>query len=198
MKNVMKIGLALAMFMTAFAVRANDTDAYLSVRSGIGKLVNFTINNDKAQVAIYSANGEVIYSENLKAKDGRINRTYDLASFPTGTYYLEAETGTKVARYEIRINEKTAAVSQKAIAEVFKPVFSNKDGLVTVSIKNTEKTPVAIRLYDENNVELYNETFAAGAENVAKTFDTNKVSTNKFTFVTTYDNKMFVETIAAR
>ncbi len=48
MKNVVKLGLALAVFLTAFGVRANDTDFSVSVRSGLGKLINFSINNTRS------------------------------------------------------------------------------------------------------------------------------------------------------
>lgn len=197
MKNVVKFGLALAVFLTAFGVRANDADFSVSVRSGLGKLINFSINNTKAHVAITGKDGEVLFEENIKDKDGKISRTYDLNAFPAGSYFLEAENGTKVARYEIKIDETTASVSEKAIAEVLKPVVTTKDGIVTVSIKDSNKTPVEIRLYDENNVELYNETFKGDAA-LAKRFDTKKIKADKFTVVTKYNDKMFVETVTVR
>ncbi|MCO6147955.1 hypothetical protein [Flavobacterium sp. NRK1] len=197
MKNVVKLGLAFAVFLTAFGVRANDTDFSVSVRSGLGKLINFSINNTRAHVSIYGKDGEVLFEENIKAKDGKISRTYDLNAFPAGNYYLEAENGAKVARYEIKIDEKSASVSEKAIAQVLKPVLTTKDGLVTVNIKDVDKTPVEIKLYDENNVELYSETFT-GEDDIAKRFDTNRIQADQFTFVMKYNNRMFVETIAAK
>lgn len=197
MKNVVKFGLALAVFLTAFGVRANEADFSVSVRSGLGKLINFSINNTKAHVAITGKDGEVLFEENIKAKDGKISRTYDLNAFPAGSYFLEAENGAKIARYEIKIDEKTASVSEKAIAEVLKPVITTKDGIVTVSIKDVNNTPVAIKLYDENNVELYNETFTGEAA-LAKRFDTKKINADKFTVVMNYNNKMFVETVSIR
>lgn len=197
MKNVAKLGLALVVFLTAFGARANDADFTVSVRSGLGKMINFSINNTKAHVAITKRDGEVLFEENIKAKDGKISRTYDLAAFPAGSYFLEAENGAKVSRYEITIDAKTAVVSQKAVASVLKPVLTSKDGFVTVSIKEVAHTPVEIKLYDENNVELYNETIT-GEGDLAKRFDTSKSKAGKFTFVMKYNNKMFVETVAAR
>ncbi|MDV6169484.1 hypothetical protein R1T16_13695 [Flavobacterium sp. DG1-102-2] len=196
MKNVVKLGLALAVFLTAFGVRANDADFSVSVRSGLGKLINFSINNTKAHVSITSKDGDVLFEENIKAKDGKISRTYNLTAFPAGNYYLEAENGTKVARYEIKIDGKSASVSEKAIAEVLKPVLTFNEGIVSLNIKDTNNTPVEVKLYDENNVELYNETFTGA--NLSKKFDTKKINAEKVTFVMKYNNKMFVETIAAR
>lgn len=197
MKNVVKFGLALAVFLTAFGVRANDADFSVSVRSGLGKLINFSINNTKAHVSITAKDGEVLFEENIKGKDGKISRTYDLNAFPAGSYFLEAENGAKIARYEIKIDEKTASVSEKAIAEVFKPVVTTKNGIVTVTIKEVNNTPVEITLYDENNAELFNETFKGEAA-YAKRFDTKKIDAAKFTVVTKYNDKMFVETVAVK
>ncbi|MHA3786882.1 hypothetical protein ACX0HA_01630 [Flavobacterium hauense] len=197
MKNVVKFGLALAVFLTAFGVRANDADFSVSVRSGLGKLINFSINNTKAHVSITGKDGEVLFEENIKGKDGKINRTYDLNAFPAGSYFLEAENGAKIARYEIKIDAKTALVSEKAIAEVIKPVVTTKNGIVTVTIKEVNNTPVEIILYDENNTELFNETFKGEAA-YAKRFDTNKINAAKFTVVTKYNDKMFVETVAVK
>ncbi|MFD2601636.1 hypothetical protein [Flavobacterium suzhouense] len=197
MKNVVKFGLALAVFLTAFGVRANDADFSVSVRSGLGKLINFSINNTKAHVSITGKDGEVLFEENIKAKDGKINRTYDLNAFPAGSYFLEAENGAKIARYEIKIDEKTASVSEKAIAEVLKPVVTAKDGIVTVNIKEAAKTPVEIKLYDENNAELYSETVTKGS-NITKRFDTKNIKADKFTVVAKYNDKMFVETVTTK
>lgn len=197
MKNVVKFGLALAVFLTAFGVRANDADFSVSVRSGLGKLINFSINNTKAHVSITGKDGEVLFEENIKAKDGKINRTYDLNAFPVGSYFLEAENGAKVARYEIKIDEKAASVSEKAVAEVLKPVITAKDGIVTVNIKEAAKTPVEIKLYDENNAELYSEIVTKGS-NITKRFDTKNIKADKFTVVAKYNDKMFVETVATK
>ncbi|PZR20490.1 MAG: hypothetical protein DI539_10590 [Flavobacterium psychrophilum] len=197
MKNVVKFGLALAVFLTAFGVRANDADFSVSVRSGLGKLINFSINNTKAHVSITGKDGEVLFEENIKGKDGKINRTYDLNAFPAGSYFLEAENGAKVARYEIKIDDKVASVSEKAIAEVLKPVVSTKDGIVTVNIKEAAKTPVEIKLYDENNAELYSEIVTKGS-NITKRFDTTKIKAERFTVVAKYNDKMFVETVAVK
>lgn len=198
MKNLMKIGMAVIVFLSAFAVRANDADFSLKVRSGLGKLVNFTVNDTQnIHVSIYGKDGEVIFEENVKGKDGKISRTYDLAAFPQGKYFLEAENGAKVARYEINLNAETAVVSNKAVAQVAKPVIFKKDGIVTVSIPNADKSPIEIKLYDEYNNEVYNQT-VTGKDGYAKKFDISNTSAKSFTLVTKYNDKIFVDTIAAR
>ncbi|MXN92863.1 hypothetical protein GR160_16670 [Flavobacterium sp. Sd200] len=196
MKNAMKFGLALVAFLTAFTMHANDTNFSVSVKSG--KVINFVINETKnVHVSIYSTENVAIFDEVLKSKDGKITRTYDLAALPSGTYYLETETPAKVSRHEIVINGATATVTGKTLADIYKPVLIKKDGLVSVSILNNEKTPVEIKVYDENSNELYSEIIK-GEQTLSKTFDIRNTTAQNFTLVTSYNNKTFVETIAAR
>jgi len=194
MKNVLKISLAVALFFSALTAMANGNALSLRVRTGVGKLVNFSIDDEKSvMISISSEDKEVIFSETLRSKDGKINRTYDLASFPDGVYYLEAETGAKVAKYEVTIANNGVIVGDKAVAEVSKPVLAKKDGFVMVSVPDNGKAPAAIRMYDENNVELYTGTVKG-----TKKFDVNNTAAKNITVILEYNDRTFVETIAAR
>jgi hypothetical protein len=197
MKNVIKFGLALAVFFTAFTASANDAKLSVRVKEGAGKVISFTVAEAKdVHVAIYSNDGGVLFDESLKGKGAQISRTYDLTAFPEGTYFLETETGAKVSRHQITLTGKTAVISE-AVAEVLKPVVTTNNGVVSVNIHNTDKTPVAIKMYDENSNELYNET-VSGQEAFAKKFDIKNAASKNITLIMTYNNKTFVETIAAR
>ena len=197
MKNVTKFALALVVFFSTIAMRAND-DFSVRVKSGAGKQISFTINDTKnVHISIFSKDGVEVFDENIKSKDGKISRSYDLNALPNGTYYLETETKTRVDRREITLSGTTATVSEKTLTETYKPVMFSKDGLVTVSILNSDKTPVEIKMFDENNNELYSET-VTGEQSLAKRFDINKTTAKKITFVMSYNNKTFVETVAAR
>ena len=196
MKNVMKFGLALVVFFTAFTMRANDGNFSVSVKSG--KVISFAINEAKnVHVSIFNIDGGEVFNETLKSKDGKITRTYDLTALPAGTYFLETETATKVSRHEIAINGTTATVANSTVADVYKPVVFTKDGIVTVSILNNEKTPVEIKMYDDNNNEVYSET-VRGEQTLAKRFNIKSTTAKNFTLVTKYNNKTFVEAVAAR
>lgn len=197
MKNFLKIGLMVAVFFTAFGTHASEEDFSLSVKSGKGKTVSFSVNEVKnVSLSIYGKDKEAIFGEKIKSKKN-VNRIYDLNAFPDGTYVLEVETNSKVAQYEIKIAGNTASISERAISEVFKPVIVKKDGVVSLNISNTDKSPVEIQLYDENNTELYAET-VSGKSSISKKFDTNKTIAEKLTFVVKYKDQMFVETIASR
>jgi hypothetical protein len=195
MKSAMKFGLAIAVFFISFAGRANDNTLSVRVKEGASKVISFTIAEEKqVHVVIYSNDGAILFDENIKDKGGKINRSYDLTAFPEGVYYLETETATKVTRHQITIAYKGAAVSEKT-AETLKPVVANENGMISVNIKNNN-TPVAIKMYDENNNELYAETVKG--QDVAKKFDVKNTAARNITLVMSYNDKTFVETVSAR
>lgn len=197
MKNLMKFAVAAVAMFTSVVSHANDNDFNVKTKEGAGKAISFTINDTKnVHVSLYAKDGSEIFDETLKSKDGKISRTYDLNALPDGTYFLDTESATKVARHEITIEGKKATVNEEAAKEILKPVVLTKDGIVTVNIQNNDKAPVEIKMYDENNNEVYSQKLEG--QTVAKRFDINKSAAKKFTLVMSYSNKTFVETVAAR
>jgi len=194
MKNLMKFAAALVMFASV-ATYANDNDFNVTVKEGAGKAISFTMNDTKdVHVSLFAQDGTGIFEEAIKNKEGKVSRTYDLNALPAGTYFLETETTTKVARYQIAVEGAKAVVSED-VTEINKPVVLTKDGIVTVSILNNA-TPVKIKLYDDNNEEVYNETFDGAT--VTKRFDMSRSIAKNFTLVMIYNDRQFVETVATR
>jgi hypothetical protein len=145
-------------------------------------------------LSIYDASDRLIHSENVDTQK-IVNRTYDLKALPEGTYYLEAESDMKIARYKITVVGATATLSETAISEVYKPVFVEKNGLVTLTVLNLTKSPVNIKIYDNEDNEVYASEKLTD-ETVAKIFDLNNIKSEKYTFVITYNNKTFAKTFA--
>ncbi|MCD9575708.1 secretion protein [Flavobacterium soyae] len=133
MKKILKLSLVCAVLFTGstYAIDGNE-DFNLHVIKANGKLISFAINKlQRATLAIYDKDGNLIYSETASGKDG-ILRTFSLEEFPEGTYFLEAEDNVKKVRHEITITDDTTVLSAKAVSSVYK----------TVSDKNTS---VAVR-----------------------------------------------------
>ncbi|WP_296144922.1 hypothetical protein [uncultured Flavobacterium sp.] len=197
MKNFLKISLIVAVFLSAFGASANEKDFSLKVKSEKGKTVSFSINEAKnINLSIYGKNNETLFDEKINS-NGVFNRTYDLNAFPEGNYVLEVETDAKLAQYEIHISGGTASISEKAITEVFKPVLTKGDGFVTLNILKTDKNPVEVQVFDENNTELYSGVIT-NKSSIAKKFDTNTTGAEKLTFIVKYKDQIFSETIASR
>lgn len=194
MKNVSKFSLMLAITLLTINVHAGTVDFTLNVKKEQGKKVTFALNNsDKMDLSIYDAEGKKIHSENVNSKQV-IYRTYDLNAFPEGTYFLEAESDSKISRYAISVVGETASLSSDVVSEVFKPVFAYKNGLVWVNILNLDKSPVFIKIYDNQNNEVYDSNSIMD-QNVTKVFDINNIQNETYTIVVTDNDKTFTKTL---
>lgn len=192
MKKILKLSLVLVIALTTFSVQANESDFLLKVKSEQGKRITFAFNEvNKIALTIYDANDKLINSEELNS-NGTITRTYDLNALPEGTYFLEAETGFKVSRYEISVIGKIALLSESPLSVVYKPIFSNINGLISLSILNFEKSPISIKIYDTENNEVYKSDLLTD-QNVVKFFDINETGSKNYTFVMSYNNKTFIK-----
>lgn len=197
MKKFLKLSLAFVLVLTTIAAHAGDADFSLKVKKENGKTVSFVLNEVKSvELSIYDTSDKLIHSEKINS-EGNINRVYNLAALPEGTYFLQAETEMKIAKYEITVVGQTATLSDLAINEVYKPLLINENGNISLSILNFDKSPINIVIYDEDNNEVYNSTFK-GEQNVNKFFDITTFASEKYTFVMAYDNKVFTKMVSAK
>jgi len=79
---------------------------------------------EKALIAIYDAENELVYSENAKGQNGIIKH-YDLADLPMGTYTLVVTTALKEVKHEIKVNSGNSVLNRRAYLEVYKNSFKN-------------------------------------------------------------------------
>ncbi|MBP6758270.1 MAG: hypothetical protein KA133_03385 [Flavobacterium sp.] len=197
MKKISKFGLMLGVTLLTVNLYAGTVDFTLDVKKEQGKMVTFALNKmDNVDLSIYDAEGKMIHSEKVDSKKD-INRTYDLKALPEGKYFLEAESDTKISRYEISVLGATASLSANAISEIYKPAFVNKQGLVRVSFINMDKSPVNIKVYDKANNEVYDSDVILD-QDVKKVFNINQINDEEYTFVMTYKDKTYSKTFASR
>jgi hypothetical protein len=193
MKKILKFSLVLLVALTTMNLHAGTVDFTLNVKKEQGKMVTFALNmTNKVDLSIYDANDKLIHSEMVDSKKN-IDRTYDLKALPDGTYFLVAESEMKISRYKISVAGATAILSEYAISEVYKPVFVNKKGLVALSILNLDKSPVSIKIFDNEDNEVYNSAILTD-QNINKFFDVKNIKFETYTFVMTYNNKTFTKT----
>jgi hypothetical protein len=198
MKKILKFSLVLAaVVLTAVQAHAGNTDFSLDLIKEEGKTVSFSLKEiKKIDLSIYDTNDSLIYQEKVTSEDN-INRTYDLTALPDGIYFLKAESNLKISKYKIEVVGNKAKLSADAISEVYKPVFVNKNGIVTVNILNLEKAPVTVAVYNSDQTEVYTTTLAADLY-VGKIFDLTSAQNGKYTFDITYNGKTFSETVVIK
>jgi hypothetical protein len=197
MKNILKISLMFAVFFTAIQMHAGDVDFSLKVKRAAGKTISFSLNEVKnVTISIYDVNDILVNKENIAA-NGNVLRTYNLDALPNGTYFLEAETAFKISRYKIVVNKNTAILAKEVVSEFYKPVLVNKNGMVTLSILNLNELPVNVKVLNSEGGDVYEENIPADIT-IAKIYDFTKSKMDTYTFVITYNNKTFVETVTSK
>lgn len=198
MKKILKLSLMLAaVALTTAEAHAGNADFSLDLKKEEGKTVSFTLREiKKIDLSIYDTSDNLIYQENVTSDDD-INRTYDLTAFPDGVYYLQAESDLKISKYKIEVVGKVAKLSADAISEVYKPSLTSKNGIITLNMLNVYQTPVTVKIYNSNDIEVYKETLPSEL-NVGKIFDVKNMEGNRCTFVITSNGKTFIETVDAK
>ena len=198
MKKILKFSLMLLVALTTMNLHAGTVDFTLNVKKEQGKMVTFALNmTNKIDLSIYDANDKLIHSEMVNSKKN-IDRTYDLKALPDGIYFLVAESEMKISRYKISVAGATATLSENAISEVYKPVvFLDKKGLVALSILNIDKSPVNIKIFDDEENVVYNSAILTD-QTINKIFDIKNIKLETYTFVMTYNNKTFTKSFPQR
>lgn len=196
MKKILKFSLVLLVAFTSMGMHAGTPDFTLNVKKEEGKKVTFALKEmDNVTLSIYDAEEKLIYSEKVESPSNSY-KTYDLRALPDGTYFLETESDTKISRYKISVQGKTAVLSAHAVSEIYKPTFVNKKGLVWISVLNMDESPVNIKIYDKAKNEVYDSDVIVD-QNVKRVFDINKIKDEEYTFVLTYKDKVFSKTLAS-
>ncbi|RNL54207.1 hypothetical protein [Pedobacter jejuensis] len=197
MKNLLKISLIAATMFTASATYANEDVFTLTVKSEDNKSIRFSIDEaSDIKLSIRELNSQVLFEENIHS-EGASTKTYDLNALPDGEYVLNVAYEAKVAEYTIVIKNDKAVVSAPKVTELLKPVFTQEQSMLTLSLDNADKGPVEVQILNEYNEELYNETFTDKAKLVKK-FNTSKTFGKELTFVVRAKNQEVLKTIAIR
>ena len=197
MKNLLKISLIAATMFTASATYANEDVFTLTVKSEDNKSIRFSIDEaSDIKLSIRELNSQVLFEENIHS-EGASTKTYDLNALPDGEYVLNVAYEAKVAEYTIVIKNDKAVVSAPKVTELLKPVFTQEQSILTLSLDNVDKGPIEVQILNEYNDELYNEIFTDKAKLVKK-FNTGKTFGKELTFVVRAKNQEVLKTIAIR
>jgi hypothetical protein len=197
MKKILKFSLVVAALLAVLNVSALGNDFSLDVKKGQGKKVTFVLNEVyKVELSIVDSDNKLIHSENINSK-GSVNRTYDLNALPEGSYFLVAESDTKISKYEISVIGQTAILASNAFKETYKPMLVNKNGLVSLSIFNVYQDPVSIKIYNAADEVVYISSLIE-EQHISKYFDIKNLANEEYSFVMSYSDKVFVEKISAK
>lgn len=172
MKNLLKFSFLIGFLFISANVMANDKDFSISIDNINAKKLSFQMKNAK-NVALYVYNdkqGE-LFAEKVRKQD-EVSRTYDLKNFPAGTYYLVAESDSKIEKYKITIDETNASIEKTPVSEIFKPEYTIEGNHVKLVMpKLTDGVTVSVQ--DLTNTVYYNQTLTPNNGELVVQFDLN-------------------------
>lgn len=196
MKNFLKISLIAAIFFTVSGAYANDDVFSLKVKSEKEKNIRFFINEAKdINFSLYGEDDEKLFEENIHTV-GASTKTYNLEAFPDGNYTLKVETGSKLAEYDIVIANGLTLVSAPTVTEVFKPVITKNNQVITLNVESKDKNPIKVQVFNEFNEELYSEVFTDKAK-LTKKFYAGQTDSKILTFIVKSNKQTFIKNVDA-
>lgn len=194
MKNLLKNSLILALMLISSIAFADDANISVKVKSENEKALIFSLDEaQKINLSIYSLNDGIIYEQNIKT-DKATTKTYNLEAFPDGNYIVKLENEEKLIEYEVNIFKGKTLISEPIITEFFKPVLIKDADFVTIDMRYVPHGPVEIKVFNENNDEMYAKSFASKV-NAVKKFNISKTDARQLTFLIKSKNNEFIETV---
>ncbi|MDQ1096106.1 MULTISPECIES: hypothetical protein [Chryseobacterium] len=198
MNAVLKSGFLLAFSLMSAGLMSKDRDFSLSVKKAEAKTLHFEVSNAKnLSLFIYNdADGE-IYAENLNDED-QIAKSYDLQALAPGTYYLVAESESKVEKYKITISKtNTIEMDKTPVSSVTKPEFTVSGHMVKLHVEGP-KYPVNVSVYDSSNNVHYSGNKVAEDGAVDLTFDLNPQIAETYTIRVEENGNVFNKIISLK
>lgn len=184
----MKKFLTIFFVLTAVCggVQANEIDnpkaaagmAVMKSGSVIKLFYKGTVSGD-VKVSIYSEKGEKVFTETIRNIENFV-RPYNFSTLPEGAYTIELKGAD--GRQLQKVNYSKGKIEK--LMNLMHLTGSENKYVLTVANKGSEK--LKVRIYDEKNNLLYNETEVIQGD-FAKIYNLNKVS-GRFLFEVTDQN----------
>ncbi|WP_294297210.1 DUF3244 domain-containing protein [uncultured Chryseobacterium sp.] len=178
MTTLLKSGLLAGFLLVSASLMSKDRDFSISVGNVTAKTVNFEIANaKKVSLFVYNDIEGELFSEKLDTENAV--KSYNLQDLASGTYYLVAESETKVEKYRISIgNNNVVEVEKTPVSSVNKPEYSISGNMVKLHMADVKST-VNVSVYDFSNNLFYSANKNAKNGELNMTFDLDpKTSSN--------------------
>lgn len=180
MNTLLKSSFLAGFLLISASLMSKDRDFSISLGNVNSKTLNFEISNAKnVSLFVYNDIDGELFSEKLDTENA-VSKSYDLNEFASGTYYLVAESETKVEKYRINITKNNVMeVDKTPVSVINKPEYTISDNLVKLHLSNT-KNPVNISVMDFANNSYYNQTKQSADGELDLTFDLNRNTSENY------------------
>ena len=198
MNKLLKSGLLAGFLLISASFMSKDRDFSISLGNVNSKTLNFEISNAKnVSLFVYNDIEGELFSEKLDTEN-RVSKSYNLNEFASGTYYLVAESETKVEKYRINIGKNNVMeVDKTPVSVVNKPEYVISDHVVKLHIANAN-TPVNISVMDFANNSYYNATKQSTGGALDLTFDLNRNTSENYIIRVEENGNIFNKVISLK
>lgn len=172
MKNFIKLSFLAAVTLISANVFGKDKGFSLSIGEVKEQTVHFEVANAKnVSLYVYNSDKGEVYSEKIINNDS-VEKSYNMSSMASGTYYLVAESDSKIEKYKITVNDKKVTVDNSPISAITKPEFTINKNMVKLQMTDVVGD-VRVSIYDTANNTYYSKNNVAKDGNIDLSFDLN-------------------------
>ena len=176
----------------AFADNGTVAGKVKVVKSESKKVRLYTPVNTPVTVAMIDADGNLLYQEQVKAKDVR-GMSFNMKNLPDGQYFITATNDTFWLSQALTVRGTELTINEKSVSQLDKPTltpYAKNKFEVTVPATNLRTVNVAI--YNQQNDLVYTDEVKAANP---RRFDLNTLPAGDYTFVVGPEQKKFAERI---
>ena len=182
---------------TNILAKDKDKDFSVAIKEVTNKTVNFELSNAK-NVSIYVYNGEKgeVFSEKIISNDS-VEKAYNMSDMSAGTYYLVAESESKIEKYKITVDEKNVIVDQAPVSAITKPEYTINKNIVKLQMANVI-SDVRVSIYDTLNNTYYSKNNVSKDGILDLTFDLNPANADTYIINVEKDGDSFSRMITLK
>lgn len=184
MKRTIKLSIWGALIILANQTNAISFDSSLEVKIVGSKVFELTMNNLKGdiKISILNTSQKILYSENFSVSNVNFKRTFDLGSFPDGSYRIEFIDTEKSQSIPLSIKDDKLSINTTEKVVYFLPVVYKKDNMVSVQMPVLSAEYLDISILNESDEIMY-EVKLKGERNLGKVFDFSKSYKGSYKFL---------------
>lgn len=171
MNTLLKSSFLVGFLLISASLMSKDRDFSISLGNVNAKTINFEVSNAKnVSLFVYNDIDGELFSEKLDTENA-VSKSYDLQELSYGTYYLVAESETKVEKYKISIGkDNVLKVEKNPVSVINKPEYTISGNFVKLHMSDVNK-PVNISVLDFANNSYYSEAKQSADGTIDLTFN---------------------------
>lgn len=197
MKNFIKLSFLAAVTLISANVFGKDKGFSLSIGEVKEQTVHFEVANAKnVSLYVYNSDKGEVYSEKIINSDS-VEKSYNMSSMASGTYYLVAESDSKIEKYKITVNDKKVTVDNSPISAITKPEFTINKNMVKLQMTDVVGD-VRVSIYDTANNTYYSKNNVSKDGLIDLTFDLNPQNPETYIISVEKDGDSFSRMISLK